>query len=171
MPALAPLLPPFFSHRLSLCVWLTVVGTSLRYTPNICRSASLAHPAAQRLTHHIDTWLGGLAYLMPHPVSVVVRHERSPHLECVTVIRFLQFGLGLLAPQLVCATSEARLFQHHQQQRWQAGLSLEQGMQAAVYDALWWLMLGGSGAHVCLVCLPLLAACWDWCAFFTACAQ
>lgn len=146
-------------------VWLAVVCTSLRYTPHICRSAPLVHPAAQRLTHHTYTWL---SVLMPHPVSVVVRHEAVG--ECVTVIRFLQFGLALLAPQLVCATSEARLFQHHQQQRWQAGLPPEQGMQAAVYDAIWWLMLGGSGVHACLVLVPLLAACWDWCAFFTACA-
>ena len=153
---------------MSLSIWLAVVGTSLRFTPRICGTAPLAHPARQRLTHLIYEWLRTLAFLLPQPLSVTVQHGAVA--ECATVIRFFQFGLGLLAPQLAAGLAEARLFQRHQQQRWQAGLPLERGVHAAVYDSIWWLMLGGSGVPACLIFVPLLAACWDWCAFFTSCA-
>ena len=121
---------------------------------------------SERLTHHTYEWLSLLAYLLPQPLSVVVQHGAAG--KCAVVTRFCQLGLGLLAPQLVAGLSEARLFQHHQQQRRQAGLPPEGGMHAAAYDSLWLLMLGGSGVHACLIFLPLLAACRDWCAFFTS---
>ena len=157
---------PLAARSLSVAIWLAVACNALQYTPHICGAAPLAHPTAQRLTHHTYEWLSILAYLLPQPLSVVVQHGALG--ECATVIRFFQFGLGLLAPQLAAGLSEARLFQRHQQQRRQAGLPPERGVHAAVYDFLWWLMLGGSGVHTSLVSLALLAACWDWCAFFTS---
>jgi hypothetical protein len=150
-----------------VATWLAVAFNALQYTPHICGAAPLAHPAAQRLTHHVYGGFSILAYLLPQPLSVVVRH--GPLGECAVLIRFLQFGLGVLAPQLAAGLSEARLFRRHQQQCRRAGLPPERGVHAAVYNLLWWLMLGGSGVHTCLLFLALLAACWDWCAFFTSC--
>lgn len=74
-------------------------------------------------------------------------------------------------PLLAAALSEARLFQLHQLQRWQAGLPLQRGWMAGVYDAVWWASLGGSTPHVCLLAGLLLPACWDFTAFFTASAE
>lgn len=152
--------------RLSLgaAMHVAVAVTAWPFNAGICATAPLAHDVAQACTHRIYAALSCLSYVLPLPVAPATRPDEGA--QCATILTFLQLSVGTLVPLMMHAVSEARLFQHHQKQRWQAGLPLLGGAQAAAYDSIWWGTLGGSRPHTCLAGGLLLAACWDWCAFF-----
>ena len=126
-------------------LWLVVAGSAAACARNVCAAPALSNPVAQRATHrlyNLASWLG----CGPVPVALVV--QPSPSDECTTLLVALQFAASALVPLLLTGLEEARLFQHHQRQRWLARLPLERGAQAAAYDYIWWVRW-----HRCLLAL------------------
>ena len=112
-----------------------MAGTAARCARQVCGAAALSHPAAQRATHRLYGLAGVLSRGLPLPLAWFVQPSAAD--QCTSLMAGMQFGLGALVPLLAGAQAEARLFQHHQLQRWRAGLPLERGAQAAVYDFVW----------------------------------
>ena len=133
----------------SICplVWFAVAATAAPYARHICAAPALSSPAAQRAAHSLYQMASWLGY-SPLPVALLVQPSAAD--ECVTLMVALQFGAGALVPLLANAVGEARLFQHHQRQRWLARLPLERGAQAEAYDWIWCAaFLGPGSAAVC----------------------
>ena len=97
--------------------------------------------------------------LLPPPIVAIAAPPPRAR-RCATLLTFLQFALGVLLPLLCIGLGEARLFQLHQRQRWDAQLPLERGWRAAAYDWVWWASLGASGPHTALLCCLGLPFVW-----------
>lgn len=113
-----------------------MAATAVPFRGLICAAPVLSHPRAQRATHALFGLLGMLSHMLPLPLTPWVTH--TPAEECAALLTFMQWSVGTAVPLLVSGFQEARLFQFHQLQRWQAGLPLESGWQASIYDFLWW---------------------------------
>jgi hypothetical protein len=141
-------------------------ATTLTSDPHVCAANGLVCPVARRAQARLYGALSLLSYTLPLPVAPAAQPD--PPAVCATLLAFFQLGLGVALPLLAVALAEARAFARHQQQRLAAGLALERGQHAAVYEALCWLTMGG--AIPVLAVLPawlLLAVCWDWTSFFS----
>ena len=109
--------------------------------------------------------LSTVAYALPLPLSVFVRP--NPAAECETVLGFLHIAIGLLAPLVFEALAETRLFQKQQQRRKALGLPRESGAEAAIFNAIGFLLEEGTMIGFVAFMLLLLAVTWDWVALFS----
>lgn len=147
----------------------TLFLASMPHTPSICAAAPFVHPAGQKQTRQLYRLINALANLLgssiptagPSPAAAEPTHAA----RCASLILWLRLCLGLLAPLLHEALGEARLWRQHQAQRRAAGLPRERTRLARVYRAVYWLFWEDSAVHLSTVCLLLLAAAWDWCAY------
>lgn len=130
---------------------------------SMCASAKLAAPAATRLTHSLTTLLSPLSLLSMHPGSITLARggkPPDPRVECEALLRFLQLSVGLFAPLLWHASTEASLFAEHQRQRRHARLPPERGPSAALLESV--LQFRESPAPLVLFCaLMALGLCWS----------
>ncbi|KAL4431145.1 hypothetical protein ABPG75_006401 [Micractinium tetrahymenae] len=142
----------------SLEVQALLAITAWPHNRSICGTKPLVSPSACMYNQRMFFALNLVRYLLPLAVGPLERPSDND--ECVAILLFCQ------VPLLIEAMAEARLFRHHQRQRRQGGLPLENDWQAHVYGGIYWLTLGGSAPHLCLLYVMVLAACWDLCAFF-----
>lgn len=117
--------------RFSVTVQVLFTLRCSRYCASMCASVLLAAPAAQRLTHRVALILSPVSIFTLNPCVPSVRDSPA---ECESVLLFLQMAVGCLGPLVWQAAVEAALFHGHQQQRLRAGIPLERGSSAALYE-------------------------------------
>ncbi|PRW33718.1 ankyrin repeat [Chlorella sorokiniana] len=123
------------SMRASIQLPLQLLGLLglLRHNHVACSGAALAAPAVQQMTHRLFNALEMSRFAL-QPILGAGPVPVAPAQECTAVMAFFQVSLGLLAPSLLAASLQARLFQQHQEERLQQGLAAESGWQARLYD-------------------------------------
>lgn len=161
---------PLCSCSLSVLSQLILVVTATRFDRHICTAASLCHPAAHRGIHRIYRAAASTACLTPLPLSVALA-EPGAAVECTTLLAWVQLCLGLLAPLLWQAVTEARAFQEHKQERRQAGLPPKDtgalaAAEAAVYDFVHAIALEYNVITLTVIYWMLASVCFDFCAVF-----
>lgn len=162
-PHLHPPSPMPSLISVSAAVQVALLLASLPYTPALCASVPLAHPAAQRTTHQLHRLLGGLAG-MAAAGAPTPTHSDTPLSaadECAVLLTWLRLCISLIGTLLYEAASEARLWQQHAAQRTAAGLPPERcgAVRGASYKFVRWLTWEGP-VHAAMVCWLLLALSW-----------
>lgn len=99
-----------------------------------CASTALDSPLAASVARHVAEAIGSsqVVAFLAFPVSAGAAPAAE---QCQAVLAYLQ-GVGVLAPLLLAAAVEARMFASHERQRRQAGLPPEPGWQARVYHCV-----------------------------------
>ena len=100
-----------------------------RRNPDICSTAALQHPAAQRAARHVYCGLSALLRLMPLRAAAVPP-QHGPLGRCRAVLGLAELLLGFLAPTLVLAATESMLFQQYHR-RWQQQQQQREELAAA----------------------------------------
>jgi hypothetical protein len=122
-----------------LCLWLHVptqaafvllVGS---HNAALCSTPALQHPVAQQAAAHVYAALSGLLGLLPLPVAALAGLPpwHSPLGQCRAVLAMANVVLGVVAPTLVLAAAESRMFLQHRRhwKRWQQQEASQQRQQ------------------------------------------
>ncbi|KAL4431169.1 hypothetical protein ABPG75_006425 [Micractinium tetrahymenae] len=148
--------------RLSLSVLLqtSLLLIALPHTPAICGAAPLTHPTAQKASHAAVRLLSFLSDLGPTPAAPVA--PSAAH-ECAALLIWLRCTVAVLGPLLYAAAAEARLWQRHQLERWQAGLPPERSAAAPLYAVVLRLAASLDGVpHALVWGWGFVAISWNW---------
>ena len=100
-----------------------------RRNPDICSTAALQHPAAQRAAGAAYGFLSALLRLLSRPMAAS-SPQHGPLGRCRAVLGLAELLLGFLAPTLVLAASESMLFQQYHR-RWQQQQQQQEEQQRA----------------------------------------
>ena len=112
-----------------LCLWLHMPAQAAfvflvgSHNAALCGTPALQHPAAQQAAASVYFALSGLLGLLPLPAAALAGPPpwHSPLGQCCAVLGMANVVLGIVAPTLVLAAAESRLFLQHRRhwKRWQ----------------------------------------------------
>ncbi len=132
---------------------MLIVWKHLQHSAIACASEALTSPAAMQVTHGAAQLFEALRFgsLAPPLVQPATAAE-----ECRAVMCYLQLTLGLVAPALYYATTEARLFLQHAERRQRLGLPPERGWHPWLCRRIAGALLGLDWPFVVLLSLMLM---------------